>query len=518
MKQKARCVSDVVRIRRRFNAPARISCIALILCGFALTSCNKDKGDAKGKLVGKSAPNVFIIVMDATSAPYLGCYGDTQGTSPNIDKFAAESLLFEHAFSQASSTVPSTASLMTGMRPTTHRLSAGSTLSKRFKIIPELLSQVGMACYGFIGNPHAGAVSLGLSRGYAECVQVYAVASLQANRPLEELTHFRVTLPEDINDQVDRLLPRFNHSGQFAYIHYLQPHNPYDPPARFTDPFDPDKRGKCHCGGISWTQLFERAQTANATGIASSATIDHMEAAYRGNIKYVDEAFGKLVARLREKGLYDDSLIILMADHGEAFFKHKVFGHKVGLYDDMLHIPMIIKFPKSEAIAPRRMPQLVQTIDILPTVLDYLGVEPPGDLEGRSLMGLLGKSSKKADPTEVVSTLFNLREHAIHMGDYKLLHRGSHLQELYNVKLDPDETKNLLSTQKDIADGLLSRLDSIIDLTTGTTKESSGDLRADPRMSKLLDSIGYVGKEEAETDIPAPTTQPAATTQPSDKH
>ncbi|MBK8268529.1 MAG: sulfatase-like hydrolase/transferase [Planctomycetes bacterium] len=157
---------------------------------------------------GQSAPSVFIIVLDAASAQYFGCYGDTHGTSPNIDRFAAESVLFENAYGQTPTTVTSTASLMTGVRATTHLMTDTTVLDPKFETMPQAFSRQGMTCYGVIGNPFAGAPATGLDRGYAEAVQVYALDSLKTKRRMEESSKFIVTLPEDIAGETYKLLPK----------------------------------------------------------------------------------------------------------------------------------------------------------------------------------------------------------------------------------------------------------------------------------------------------------------------
>jgi hypothetical protein len=155
---------------------------------------------------GHGAPDVFVVVIDACSAGYLGCYGDPGGASPNIDRFAKDAVLFENAYSQSASTVPSTASLMTGVRATTHRLSGQSRLSANLKTMAELLAASGYSCSGFFANPYAGAPPLGLDRGYAHAVQAYALPELQEGRPIEESSGFRVVWPEDLDRRIARRL------------------------------------------------------------------------------------------------------------------------------------------------------------------------------------------------------------------------------------------------------------------------------------------------------------------------
>jgi arylsulfatase A-like enzyme len=484
------------------QAPRALTALLVIIGG----GC--DKFSSSKSNVGESSPSVYIIVMDALSAEYMGCYGDTTDASPNVDRFAQESVLFESAYSQSASTVPSTASLMTGTRATTHRLSSRTKLRRDLPTMAEILSDAGFKRSGFIGNPHAGAAALGLDRGFDPCVQVYALPKLQETRPLEETSNFRVAWPGDINEQVIAALPGFKKKGQFAYIHYLQPHKPYDPPAKYVERFDPDKAGACKCGGQSWMKLHEKFVEANRTGHVSSTDLAHLMAQYRATLSYVDQAFGELVRELKKAGLYDDALIILSSDHGDAFFDHHRFGHNVHLYDDMVRIPLIVKFPRSDEIKPRRLRSLVETVDVMPTVLDFLNLDPPDELEGESLLPLMMGVTDKLENPEVVMSTHDLRKHAIRLGDYKFIFSSEEDQELYNLIKDPREQDNLFAKDKEKSALLRKRLEQIIDLTTGSTQEEPSDLRTDERMDSLLKTLGYVEGEESSA-ISEPTSQPA---------
>lgn len=443
---------------------------------------------------GRSGPSVLLIVVDAASAEFFGCYGDPTGTSPNIDRLAAESVLFERAYSQTPTTVTSTASLLTGVRATTHHMTVRSVLGRRFRTAAERLKAYGFKTYGIIGNPLAGAAALGLARGYDACIQVYALSSLQAVQPAVRTNPFRLTLPEDINAQVFNLLAEFEKTGTFAYIHYLQPHKPYDPPESFKRNYP--------CGRLSWDDLHVLFELGNSEGRASESTIAQLRARYRANIRFVDAGLGALLDRLRREGLYDESLIILMSDHGDAFFKHRRFGHNVHLYDDMSRIPLMMKFPKRDGIRPRRIANLTETIDVLPTVFDYLGLPLPDQFEGESLWPLVAGETSVLTRPEVVTCTLKRNRHAIRLLDYKYIFNRGSRDELYNLLEDPDEQRNLIRREPEKAGALRAKLESIVDLTAGTTVEEEEDnqLRSDPRMDALLRSLGYTGESISDDD------------------
>jgi len=473
----------------------------------AVSGCDKGKGG--DETVGAGAPNVFLIVLDAASAKHLGCYGDRHGTSPNIDRLAGESVLFERAYSQTATTVCSTASLLTGVRETTHLMTTTTRLPEKFPTLAEMLSDHGIKTYGFIGNPFAGAEATGLARGYGHCVQVYDLQAFAKTRPKEKSSHFRVTTPEDMNAEVFKAVDGFGKGGTFSYIHYLQPHKPYDPPEEYKRAFD--------CGSMAWDDLHVLFELGNEEGTASQATIRHLEARYRANIKYVDAGVGRLMDRLKRDGLYDESLIILMADHGDAFFKHRRFGHNATLYDDMTRIPLLMKFPRSDRVKPRRIGNLVETIDVLPTLFDYLGLAIPDRCEGDSLWLLIAGRTRQLVHPEVVTCTIKRNKHAIRVGDYKYIFNLSGAAELYNLRSDPDEQHNLIGEKPGVATTLRAKLGSMIDLASGKTLESQSHLRSDPRMDALLKSLGYVGEEDTDKKGGTPASQPAgSTTRPGD--
>jgi len=470
-----------------------VAILGFLLCLIGVIRCND--ATPEEELGGQASPNIFIIVIDAASAAYFGCYGDTHNTSPNIDQLAKESVVFDNAYSQAPSTVISTSSLLTGVRPTTHRMNSLSKLSDTFETLPQLLSKHGMQTYGFIGNPFAGAPKLGLDRGYNKCVQVYDLASLNTTQPTAKTNPFRLTSPEDINEQVFTHLRNLGSSGTFSYVHYLQPHKPYDPPKGFLEGLMKSS--------MTWDDLNQLWKMAERDRRASNTFLRSLEARYRANIRYVDNGIGALLSWLKTEDRYDESLIILMSDHGDAFFKHKWLGHNTTLYDDMVRIPFIIKFPRSDHIAPQRFPHLIETIDVFPTITDYLGIRTSKNLEGESLWSLITSEKKELQSPEIILRAQNsfsspdwkwaVNLHAIRIGDYKYIHSVGEHGELYNLKKDPDEQLNLIVEEREKAHALREILQSMVDLSAGTTIRKNNELRSDPRMDALLRSLGYTG-------------------------
>lgn len=475
----------------------------VVFCAIALfAGAGCDKPDTRGQ----SVPSVFVIVLDASNAKYFGCYGDKHGTSPNIDAFAAEGVLFENAYSQTATTVSSTASLMTGTRATTHHMTDRTRLPESLPTLAESLSKQGMSCYGVIGNPFAGAPATGLNRGYKECIEVYALEALQDKRASEESSKFKVTLPEDITGQVEKLLPKLKTSGDFTYIHILQPHKPYTPPDRFLREFK--------CDGSDWDKLHDAWMASLNSGKVAPETTQLLKSRYRANIKYVDEAVGRLLSDLKKAGLYEESLIILMSDHGEAFFTHKFFGHNATLYDDMTRIPMMMKFPKSQKVAPKRIANLVETIDVMPTIFDYIGLDVPDSHEGDSLWPLITGDKKELPGPEIITCTVQRTKHAIRIGDYKYIFSETGVPELYDIRHDPCELRNLAAKDSERAGKWLEKLQVRVDLLNRGAATGNSKLRDDPAMDAVLNTLGYAGGANEEFVTPGATTQPAGDATP----
>ncbi|HWL93814.1 MAG TPA: sulfatase [Phycisphaerae bacterium] len=464
-----------------------------------------------------SSPSVFVIVVDAASAAFFGCYGDNHSTSPNIDAFAGEAVLFENAYSQAPSTLLTTTSFLTGTRTSTHRMNDTIKVPQRLATLPALLGDAGFRTCSIVANPFAGAPNWGLDRGYDECVEVYKLPEVIKRRVAEETTAFAVAQPADVNGEVFRRIANWSKTGTFAYIHYLQPHKPYDPPAEYLKRFD--------CGPADWKTMHHRWELATQEGETSEQTIKYLMGRYRANVQYVDAAIGELFKRMKEAGLFDESLVILTADHGDAFFKHKRFGHNTDLYDDMVRIPLIMKFPKSMDVKPARRKNLAETVDLFSTILDFARVNISDQAEGDSLLNPAYSGAESENGEEVFlgaivsfgtgPSAVEYDKHAVRVRDYKFIVEAKGREELYNLVADPDEQRNLVSVDAEKTAGFRELLRSRVDLASGATIAADPS-DVDSKMSKLLDTLGYTHGKNGSSDSKngsmndaVPATQPS---------
>lgn len=375
-----------------------------------------------------SGASVLLIILDAAGAHHFGCYGYARRTTPEIDRIAAEGVVYERAYSPAVFTRSSMASVWTSQYPDQHRVGIDEDmgLSPQRATLAEMLSARGVHAAGFIGNPVAR--GFGLDRGFAEFHSVY---TQKVN--LGEVTHadaFRKVLPGFF---AGRKADRF-----FAYVHYLEPHFPYDPPPPFNTMFGPDaplsltqRREK------EWFWAVNEGRTAPTT-----EEIQHLVRLYDGGLAYVDGEVGFLRRTLEQAGLWDRMLVIISADHGEGLREHGWIGHMKQVHEEVAHVPLIVRYPAGKGPRGSRVKEVVGLLDLAPTIADALGVTvPPGTFVGRSLLRGAG-SRVITRNTEPVPT------YAVTEDRYRLIFRtADRATELYDAVADPGERQDLSDAQ-----------------------------------------------------------------------
>jgi len=311
-------------------------------------------------------PDVILIVLDTTRADRLGMYGHTRPSSPNLDAFALDGVVYDRAWSVASWTLPAHASLLTGQYPTAHGAritpftdqdSNGSNpahLREEAVTLAELLRDGGYRAAAFAG---AGwlAPEFGLLQGYE-------VQDAANNR----------TLPaEQISNRAIRWLQRIpREQPVHLLVNYFDPHDPYDP----KPPYDRYARGRPDVRMPGVGELI--------AGVKPSAEqLQKMLDLYDGEIEYMDFHVGRLLETLRRLGRYDDAMIVVIADHGELFGEHDSTGHGAWLWEELVRIPLIVKYPGGRS-AGERDDSTVSTVDILTWIGSELDLALPDDTSG----------------------------------------------------------------------------------------------------------------------------------------
>jgi arylsulfatase len=370
--------------------------------------------------------SVILISVDTLRPDHLGCYGYERRTSPAVDAFAGESILFSRCFAQAPTTRPSCGTIVTGYYPHELKIFNNSdNLSAPVTTVAERLRDAGYRTLGVVSN-----FVLRRGGGFEQGFDYY-------DDKMDDLELVR-GIPERIAEKTTETaisLLRLHHREKFfLWLHYQDPHGPYTPRPPFDTMFGGDPGQD--------RELPINETVSGMGGIPSYQELDgirsynHYVAKYDGEIRYFDEHFSKLVGELKALDLYDDALIIFTADHGEGMGEHDYyFAHGEYVYNSLVHVPLIIRYGDEGA---GRREDLCQLADVVPTILGAAAVKPDGTLHGEDLL--------KGIPADrpVVSEMPG--KYSIIEGDLKLVHHAeSNEYFLFDIGADPDEATNLLA-------------------------------------------------------------------------
>jgi len=314
-------------------------------------------------------PDIFIFLMDACQAKHLGTYGYSRPTSPNIDRFAQDAVVFENAYANASFTRSSVATLFTGLYPETHKVRIlRNKLPEDLLTLPMYLKGKGYRTSLFTST---GNVSL--STGFARGIDDYLPFIGEWRHGHEK------AIPPEFRSWLSRPGPLF------SYVHYMEPHLPISPPPPYLDMFADPQKVSSPSQVIEDSQKLGHLKHPLAPG-AVKTVVDNYDSA----IAFVDGEMGKLLQSLREKGLYENSLIVILSDHGESLYERGYWGHGSIVFEETAHVPLLVKFPAAMNLKGRAR-TVVELADVFPTVLDMFGQRIA--LDGKSLLDAVNSTS-----------------------------------------------------------------------------------------------------------------------------
>ncbi len=401
-----------------------------------LPSCGSEPGPGR--------PNVLIVTFDTTRTDALGCYGGPPGVSPTVDDFAASGLRFKHAFTPAPLTLPAHSSLFTGRTPDEHGVRSNNAyaLPREEITLAEILSEEGYDTAAFVGS-YVLDSQYGLAQGFGSYGDEIDVAGTEITRVAERSAD-RVT-----NDALAWLDEREDGAPFFLWVHYYDPHYPHE---------------------------LQPGQSARFDKI------------YHDEIAFCDAQLGRLRDDLRGRKLLTNTLVILTADHGEGQLEHGESTHGYFLYQGTQHVPLIFSHPDLEQGGLRE--ESVSLIDVLPTVLEFIGLESPR-LTGRSLLHPSPDAQApiymEAELARIDFGLAPLRGAV--SGQYKLI-EAPHL-ELYDLEQDPQERRNLASSE-------VARVQTLREWLRDREVNSKGSavFVPDQASTRKLLGLGYAGSGE----------------------
>jgi len=417
-------------------------------------------------------PNLLIITIDTLRADHLECYGYKSIKTPRINALAADGILVENAYSPVPLTLPSHASIFTGTYPLFHgvRDFTGFSLSKARTTLATMLKSAGYRTGAVVAAAVLEA-RWGLNQGFDFYYDNFPP------QPAENWEQIAERRGDQVVKQSLGWLERNKGGSFFLWVHLFDPHDPYTPPP----PYDRQYSGR----------------------------------PYDGEIAYTDANVGRLVDGLKQNGLYDGCLIVLMGDHGEGLGEHGEKTHGYFIYDSTLRIPLIFKLPGMAAPPGKRLAGPLRTIDVLPTVLQILGlsgkVRAP-EMQGRGVFSaLVGQSALTELPSQAEAMLpyyhFDYSPlSSIRMGRFKYIEAPK--PELYDTVSDPSESRNLVVEKKALAAQLKDLLRQDIARFSPKKTAPAAPKNVDAATIEKLSSLGYVGVSRGSSGHPLGSNLP----------
>src|SRR5271157_2288480 len=383
-----------------------------------------------------SKPNIVLITIDTTRADRMGFLGSNRGITPHLDAVAKQGYVFSRAYSQVPLTVPSHASLLTGTYPQFNHINDfGGAIAKDLPYLPDQLHQNGYRTAAFVASlvlDPKSGLAPGMDRGFDSYDAGFRTKHDYENR--YETVERRA---EDVVGHAIAWLKK-------------RPEGPF----------------------FIWVHLYD------------------------AEIAYADNMLGQLFAELQTDGLYEKSLIAVMSDHGEAFGEHGEVLHGIFLYDETVHVPLLIKLPAaaaSSAATAAPIDARVGLVDVAPTILEVAGISVPAAMQGHSLLPLI-QTPTAHGPEHSVYSETDYPHLAFGWSSLRSWRAGKYVyieaprRELYDETLDSKEAKNLAQSSPAIADTLQGQLEAF---RTSTASGSAGLSRVDPEMAHKLAALGY---------------------------
>ena len=526
-------------------------------------------------MTNKKQPNIVLLVLDTHRFDRLGTYGYQRETSPNIDDFGRQATVFENAISPAQWTIPAHASMFTGEYPTTHQtIQAHYQLDSRFDTLASILTEQGYQTTGFCNNPLVGVLNNGLKRGFHKFYNyagAFPSVPYRSNRfptpvnrmwewytqlfrkwsyPLQNsIAHSDFLFRLSMNPLLVPLWTKFaNFKGdtaksladvvafledtkrgqhkkpQFMFINLMEPHLPYTPPEQYVNKFAPyfredreirDFMRKYNYQAFRWFLPVEDQFVEKETEVLNDL--------YDAEVAYQDHVLSQTLELLSQNELADNTLTIIVGDHGEGIGEHDFVGHSFVAYEELLHVPLIIRFPEQMAVGQRHK-TTVSTRRVFHTALDAAGIpvfetehHPATDVKQLSLARTVqGKDpeqevvfSEAYAPNTFLAMMethvphlietfhCNFNRRAVYMGQHKLARIDGVQDEVFDLDTDPGEVNNLSRRQPELTGKLVGKLDAFMAQALARRPDNweanqTINLEEDENLMNQLRALGYI--------------------------
>ncbi len=444
-------------------------------------------------------PNVLLVTVDTLRADHLGCYGYGRNTSPRLDELAQRSVLFEQALVQWPKTGPSVCSLMSSTYGSTSgvmRKTGKIPIPPEYDYLAEILQDAGYDTRAMVTNPSLSRL-LNYDQGFDEYGEAFASPSLDADRVIRFTQKM--------------LLKRRLQEPWFLWVHFMEPHALYDPPDRFIAEFDGDEVYRADTrppvpldpgvlGGNKTPRAFGEIEPA--AYLEGFDQVRDYVVRYDAEIRFFDDEFGKFLDWMEAQEKLRNTVVVFTSDHGESLGDHDYyFQHGTYPYNACQRVPWLLALPEG---AGKRVESPVGLLDLVPTLLDVLGLDPGWQFEGRSVLPFLDGAGASLTKRPVFAesgyrdqftiSVTQGRHKLIRFGDPGLAQeRGGHVYELYDFLDDPGETRNLVDELPDVVSSLRELLDPYMEEAYRKTPATSSELDLGSEHSQQLEALGYVG-------------------------
>ena len=417
-------------------------------------------------------PDIVLITLDAARPNHFSCYGYERPTTPNIDRMSDESLVFKNVFALVPNTKRSVPTMITGLSYLDHQvIRDDSVLPDEATTLAEYLRDAGYATACFSANPNNSRATGG-DQGYDEFFEMWTEVPRTVSRT-----------PEYLTQRALEWLAGFDETKPLhLQLHFVPPHAPYEPAPEFDVFTDPTYDGWCDGTPRTLRQIdkaFRRVKDADLAQIT---------ALYDGNLRAADDSVAQVLEALRSRERWQDTVVLVTSDHGEALYEHRRMLHNNTVYDEMLRVPFILRLPGGHLPDGVDLDRYATLADLTPTLLAAASIEPPATLEGADLLQPVAETDQR---NVIASTAHEFPLRALRTQRWKLVLTASGQAQLYDLASDPGEHQNVAFENLPTLVGLgqlLTRRLAIPPSLAGARSTSEVSL-ADQEMLKAL---GYV--------------------------
>lgn len=448
---------------------------------------------------GHERLNIILITMDTLRADRLGFMGYADAITPTLDSLAASGTVFERCYSTSPTTLASHTAILTGQYPRSLNVSRnGSVVPSAAWTMSELLREEGYTTAAFVSS-YALDPEFGLLQGFD---RYDACRTEVDDKDAQDYRRGSETVASALNWLADKEAAT---EPFFFWLHLFDPHSPYDPPPPFDELFDPG-----YSGGFSGS-MDDLISIWLGEELPGEPDLDHIRALYDGEVAYTDMVLSKFLSGVRKLTAAERTIVILVADHGESLeSRGEIFNHGKNLYESVIKVPLVLSggIPGNMEI-PRKtsIDTPVRTIDILPTVIDLLGLNTRIELPGGSFVAAMnGEPSGERFAFAEATKPYSAETHAygylnenkskmVVSGKWKyILTPYTGAKEMYDLEKDPDETTNLLKNGDAVVSAVGDSLSGLLDGWCASFAETDkvGESELDPEVEERLQSLGYI--------------------------